>query len=60
MSNVLDIFSPQISVVAHGLEGKVITVYGSNNLGKTKQSTRMKKPLYLRISLIALSLIHLE
>ncbi|PAD84930.1 hypothetical protein CHH57_02130 [Niallia circulans] len=43
----LDIFNPQISVVAHGLEGKVITVYGSNNLGKTKQATRMKKPLYL-------------
>lgn len=34
-------------VVAKGLEGKVITIYGSNNLGKTKQSTRMKKPLYL-------------
>lgn len=45
--SVLDIFNPQISVVAHGLEGKVITVYGSNNLGKTKQATRMKKPLYL-------------
>jgi hypothetical protein len=43
----LDIFNPQISVVAYGLEGKVITLYGSNNLGKTKQSTRMKKPLYL-------------
>jgi hypothetical protein len=44
---VIDIFNPQISVVAHGLEGKVITIYGSNNLGKTKQATRMKKPLYL-------------
>jgi hypothetical protein len=43
----LDIFAPQISVVAHGLEGKVITIYGGNNLGKTKQSTRMKKPLYM-------------
>ncbi|MBW7632629.1 MULTISPECIES: ATP-binding protein [Bacillus] len=43
----IDIFNPQISVVAKGLEGKVITIYGSNNLGKTKQSTRMKKPLYL-------------
>lgn len=42
-----DIFNPQISVVAKGLEGKVITVYGSNNLGKTKQATRMKKPFYL-------------
>ena len=44
---VIDIFNPQVSVVAKGLEGKVITIYGSNNLGKTKQSTRMKKPLYL-------------
>lgn len=43
----IDTFNPQVSVVAKGLEGKVITIYGSNNLGKTKQSTRMKKPLYL-------------
>lgn len=41
-----DIFAPQVSVVAKGLEGKVITIYGSNNLGKTKQATRMKKPYY--------------
>ncbi|WP_368223647.1 ATP-binding protein [Bacillus velezensis] len=43
----IDIFNPQVSVVAKGTEGKVITIYGPNNLGKTKQSTRMKKPLYL-------------
>lgn len=42
-----DIFNPQISTVAKGLEGKVITIYGSNNLGKTKQATRMNKPFYL-------------
>lgn len=42
-----DIFNPQISTVAKGLEGKVITIVGSNNLGKTKQATRMKKPFYL-------------
>ncbi|ALS22191.1 ATP-binding protein [Paenibacillus naphthalenovorans] len=42
-----DIFNPQISVVAKGLEGKVLLVYGSNNLGKTKQATRMKKPFHL-------------
>jgi hypothetical protein len=42
-----DIFNPHVSVVAKGLEGKVITIYGSNNLGKTKQATRMKKPFYL-------------
>jgi hypothetical protein len=44
---VSDIFNPNISVVAKGLEGKVITIYGSNNLGKTKQATRMSKPFYL-------------
>ncbi|MGI6168440.1 MAG: ATP-binding protein [Christensenellales bacterium] len=42
-----DIFNPQVSVVAKGLEGKRIMIYGSNNLGKTKQATRMKKPFYL-------------
>ncbi len=44
---LFDIFNPQVSVVAKGLEGKVITIYGSNNLGKTKQATRMNKPFYL-------------
>ena len=43
----IDIFNPQISTVAQGLEGKVILVYGGNNLGKTKQATRMKNPFYL-------------
>lgn len=43
----ISIFEPQISTVAKGLEGKVILVYGGNNLGKTKQATRMKKPFYL-------------
>lgn len=42
-----DIFNPNFSVVAKGLEGKVITIYGGNNLGKTKQATRMEKPFYL-------------
>ena len=45
--NELDIFNPQVSTVAKGLEGKVILVYGGNNLGKTKQATHMKKPFYL-------------
>lgn len=42
-----DVFSPQYSVVAKGLEGKVITVVGGNNLGKTKVGTQLKKPFYL-------------
>lgn len=44
---MVDIFNPQISVIAKGLEGKRIMIYGGNNLGKTKQATRMKKPFYL-------------
>jgi len=47
MATNIDIFNPQISTVAKGLEGKVILVYGTNNVGKTKQATRMKKPFYL-------------
>lgn len=47
MADVFDIFNPQVSVVAKGLEGKLILVYGSNSLGKTKQATRMNKPFYL-------------
>ena len=43
----VDIFNPQVSVVAHGLEGKTIMIYGSNNTGKTFQSVRAKKPYVL-------------
>lgn len=42
-----NILEPLISKVARGLEGKIILVYGGNNLGKTKQGTRMEKPLVL-------------
>lgn len=42
-----DITKPMISKVAKGLEGKIILVYGGNNLGKTYQATRMEKPLVL-------------
>lgn len=42
-----DIMNPMISTVAKGLDGKVITLVGSNSTGKTKQATRMKKPFYL-------------
>lgn len=44
---IFNILEPQISKVAEGLEGKVILVYGGNNLGKTLQGTRMEKPLVL-------------
>ena len=36
MAVKVDIFNPQVSVIAHGLEGKVIMVYGGNNLGKAQ------------------------
>ncbi len=42
-----DIFNPQVSVVAKGLEGKIVLVYGNNSTGKTLQGTRMEKPFYL-------------
>lgn len=47
MAQELDIFNPEISVVAHGLEGKTIMIYGTNNVGKTAQSVRAKKPFVL-------------
>lgn len=47
MSVEVDIFNPQISVVAHGLEGKTIMLYGTNNVGKTYQAVRAKKPYVL-------------
>lgn len=42
-----NILEPEISKVAKGLEGKIILVYGGNNLGKSLQGTRMEKPLVL-------------
>lgn len=44
MAVEVDIFNPQVSVVAKGLEGKVLMIYGNNNTGKTFQSVRMDKP----------------
>lgn len=32
MGTVVDIFNPQTSVLAAGLEGKVILIYGGNNV----------------------------
>ncbi len=45
MSN--DIFNAPTSVIVKGLEGKIISLVGGNNLGKTYQSTRLSKPLHL-------------
>ena len=43
----LDIFSPTLSVVPKGLEGKTILLYGSNSVGKTLNATKLSKPFYL-------------
>lgn len=48
---VLDIFNAPKSVIADGLEGKVLLLYGSNNLGKTYQATRFKKPFVIATEL---------
>lgn len=44
---VLDIFNPQKTVVASGLEGKSFLVYGGNSVGKTSQAVRMSKPFVI-------------
>ena len=43
----MDIFSPIISKVTKGMEGKTMLIYGTNGNGKTYQSARFKKPFYL-------------
>lgn len=43
----INIFDPPVSVIADGLEGKVLLLYGRNNLGKTYQATRFPKPFVL-------------
>lgn len=47
MTKKFDIFNPQVSKIAQGMDGKVILVYGGNSTGKTRQATRMPKPFYL-------------
>lgn len=47
MAQEVDIFNPQVSVIAHGLEGKTILLYGTNNVGKTNQAVRANKPFIL-------------
>lgn len=47
MAVVVDIFNPQKTVIAKGLEGKSFLIYGSNSLGKTAQAVRMSKPFVI-------------
>lgn len=46
MANI-DIFAPQYSRVAKGLEGKTIFIYGSNSTGKTYTAAHMEKPFFI-------------
>ena len=43
----IDIFNPQTSVLAAGLEGKTIFIYGQNNTGKTYTAARLSKPFFI-------------
>lgn len=43
----LNIFDAPKSVIADGMEGKVLMIFGSNNLGKTYQATRLDKPFVI-------------
>lgn len=45
------------TVVARGLEGKIIMIYGGNNLGKSKQSTKFPKSITLPFEANALNAI---
>lgn len=47
MSMSLDIFNPSKTVMAKGLEGKSLFIYGGNSLGKTAQSVRLPKPFVI-------------
>ena len=47
MAVSIDIFNPQVSAMAEGLAGKIITFYGGNNVGKTYTAARMSKPYFV-------------
>lgn len=44
MAVVVDIFQPQTTVLAKGLDGKSFFLYGGNSVGKTSQAIRFSKP----------------
>lgn len=47
MGIVVDIFNPQLSVLAAGLEGKTVFIYGGNSVGKTYVASRLSKPYFI-------------
>lgn len=46
MSNI-DLFSPEVSQIIKGIDGKVILIYGPNKCGKTYNAVKAPKPLVL-------------
>jgi len=44
---VIDIFNPQVTAIAKGLEGKTFFIYGSNSVGKTSQTVKASKPFVI-------------
>ena len=47
MAVEVDIFNPQTSVIARGLDGKVLMIYGGNNLGKSYACAHADKPFFM-------------
>lgn len=47
MAVTVDIFNPQKTVLAKGLEGKSFLIYGGNSRGKTAQAIRFPKPFVI-------------
>ena len=43
----IDLFSPEVSKVVKGIDGKVILIYGPNKCGKTYNAVQAPKPLVL-------------
>ena len=43
----LDLFAPEVSHVIGGMEGKSIVIYGPNRAGKTYNTSKATKPLFL-------------
>lgn len=37
----------KVSRISEDLKGKIIVVYGSNNLGKTQQASKLKNPIFI-------------
>lgn len=43
----IDLFSPEVSKVVKGIDGKVLLIYGPNKCGKTYNAVQAPKPLVL-------------